>query len=58
MLYRNGKKIVSMMVNGKRLSILRRPNAVIWQAVRSPFGSGVWHGERLWDGSEKWKSNK
>ena len=31
---------------------------LIWQAVRSCFGSGVWIGSKPWIGEEKWKRQK
>ena len=31
---------------------------LIWQAVRSCFGSGVWIGSKPWIGEEKWKGQK
>ena len=31
---------------------------LIWMAVRSCFGSGIWVSEKPWLGKEIWKSNK
>ena len=58
MLNINGKNIVSMMVDGKMLSAMYRNGRLIWQAVRSCFGSGVWVSRKPWIGSEKWKNHK
>ena len=31
---------------------------LVWMAVRSCFGSGVWIGSKPWIGSEMWKAHK
>lgn len=41
---------------GKRLlSVIYAKGKLVWQAVRSCFGSGKWVGEKPWIGEEKWK---
>lgn len=45
----NGKWwVVEEVYRGARL---------VWQAVRSCFGSGAWIGERPWLGDDPWKGN-
>ena len=41
-----GKKAIAAIYKGVH---------VIWQAVRSCFGSGRWIGNKPWIGKEKWK---
>ena len=31
---------------------------LVWMAVRSCFGSGIWVQSKPWIGSEKWKNEK
>lgn len=31
---------------------------LVWQAVRSCFGSGIWISQKTWLGEESWKYNK
>lgn len=31
---------------------------LVWMAVRSCFGSGIWVSEKPWLGNETWKNNK
>lgn len=33
-----------------------RGTQLIWEAIRSCFGSGVWKGERPWLGNDAWKN--
>lgn len=58
MLWKNGKKIAVLMQNGIKKSVLWRGGKVIWMAVRSCFGSGIWKSEKPWLSEEKWKNNK
>lgn len=44
---RLGSRAVAVMYAGARM---------VWQAVRSCFGSGRWIGEKPWIGDETWKS--
>ena len=54
----NGKAVKSFFLNGKFLSSMYKDGKLIWQAVRSCFGSGVWSGSKPWIGEEKWKRQK
>lgn len=31
---------------------------LVWEAIRSCFGSGMWIGAKPWLGAEGWKENK
>lgn len=53
-----GKPVKSFFLNGKYLSSMYKDGKLIWQAVRSCFGSGVWIGAKPWIGEEKWKGQK
>lgn len=55
MLNINGKNIASMMINGKMIQTKHLNGHLIWQAVRSCFGSGVWIDEKPWIDDEAWK---
>jgi len=49
---KDGKEatMVFHVVNGRPI--------LVWQAVRSCFGSGVWVSAKPWLGQEKWKNKK
>lgn len=51
-----GKEIIAFHIGGKVLSAIYHCGKLIWQAVRSCFGSGKWVGEKPWLGEETWKS--
>lgn len=56
MLYKNGKEIVELFYNGKALMELRKGTRLIWQAVRSCFGSGGWINDKPWLNDEGWRN--
>lgn len=57
MKYVNGKPIESHMIDGKMISTMWLNGKIIWQSVRSCFGSGAWLNEKPWLNEEAWKNN-
>lgn len=51
----NGNSIASIFTEGKAVQTIWQNGLLIWQAVRSCFGSGRWIGSKPWVGSERWK---
>ncbi|MBR1527616.1 MAG: MFS transporter [Prevotella sp.] len=56
MLYLNGKETIGLYHNGKALSELWKGTRLLWQAVRSCFGSGCWRNDKPWINDEGWKN--
>ena len=56
---RDGKthEVSRLTFGGKALNALYMGTRVIWQAIRSCFGSGRWVGSKPWAGNEKWKGS-
>ena len=56
------KEIINVVVNSKPItaiySYVGNSFKIIWQAVRSCFGSGVWLNDRPWINTDAWKNNK
>lgn len=55
MIYKNQKEITGIYHAGKVITAVYRGVRLVWQAVRSCFGSGAWLGERPWLGDDPWK---
>ena len=56
---RIGSKEVTAIYLGTRvLSAVYKGSALVWQAVRSCFGSGHWVRVKPWLGKEGWKYSK
>lgn len=55
---RLGKKEITSIYLGKSaISAVYKGAVLIWQAVRSCFGSGAWIEEKPWMDDEAWKDN-
>ena len=61
MIYRGGNKEMiarrRVRPNGKiwDVQMVFHGALLVWEAVRSCFGSGAWIGERPWLGEDPWK---
>lgn len=54
----NSKEISLIYLGGKAISAVYKGSVLIWQTVRSCFGSGSWVGKKPWIGKEGWKYSK
>lgn len=54
----NQHSIVAKIVNSRPLAAVYHGLRLVWIAVRSCFGSGVWIDEKPWIDDELWKDNK
>lgn len=52
----DGKNIESHMINGKMVKEIWLDGQLIWQSVRSCFGSGAWINQKPWINEEGWKN--
>jgi hypothetical protein len=50
------KEIVSVFQNNKPMQVIYQCGKVIWQAIRSCFGSGIWVNNKPWINDEAWKN--
>ena len=57
MIYWKDKEIVGITVARKAVTAVYWGARLVWQAVRSCFGSGRWVSAKPWLGAEKWKNN-
>ena len=56
MIYKNGKEIVSVFKGDKSITAIYKGTKLVWQAIRSCFGSGFWVNEKPWLNDEGWKN--
>lgn len=54
----NQHSIVAKIINSRPLAAVYHGLRLVWIAVRSCFGSGVWIDEKPWIDDEFWKDNK
>lgn len=56
-IFKNGKELTSVNQHGVAIQAIYQAGIVIWQAVRSCFGSGYWVNNKPWLNNEAWKNN-
>lgn len=56
MIYKNGKEITQVIAKGKVISAIYKGTKLVWQAIRSCFGSGGWINDKPWLNDEGWKN--
>lgn len=56
MAYQNKKELTGIFINKTPIQTVYEFGAVLWQAVRSCFGSGIWVNEKPWINDEAWKN--
>lgn len=55
MIRKNGKEISAVYIGQKAVQAIYHGAVLVWQAVRSCFGSGAWTADKPWMGDETWK---
>ena len=56
MIYKDGKEIVSIIKNSRTISAVYKGSKLVWQSIRSCFGSGFWVNAKPWLNNEGWKN--
>lgn len=56
MIFKGDKEITMLYYGEKAISYVRYGAIIVWQAVRSCFGSGGWINEKPWINNEGWKN--
>ena len=57
MLWRDGKEIEQQQINGCQVEQMWLNGLLIWQGVRSCYGSGAWIDTKPWLDNDGWKDN-
>jgi len=57
MIYKNGKEITAVSLGTRAIAAIYKGTQLVWQAIRSCFGSGQWINEKPWINEEAWKNN-
>jgi hypothetical protein len=57
MIQTNKKEVISLFRQGKTIQAAYKGLHLIWQGIRSCFGSGGWLNAKPWLNDEIWKNN-
>lgn len=57
MLKVNKKEVIALYKKGKPIQAIYKGAILVWQAIRSCFGNGMWVNNKPWVNDEGWKNN-
>lgn len=57
MITKDNKEIIAVYYERKIISAIYKGAKLVWQAVRSCFGKGLWINEKPWVNDDGWKNN-
>lgn len=52
------KETAKIVANQKIISVVMKAGRIVWQAIRSCFGSGMWIPTKPWLYNEGWKEGR
>ena len=58
MFAREGKEIVDIRVQGKTGTMLYKGRRLVWEAVKSCFGRGMWINDKPWSNDDGWRNDR
>jgi hypothetical protein len=56
MIFKNKKNIQALFYLKKSVSVFYYYGKIVYQSIRSCFGSGTWRSDRPWLGKDLWKN--
>lgn len=57
MIVRSGKELVSRYFGLRPIAAVYKGLRLVWEAVRSCYGSGRWRSDKPWKSDDRWKGN-
>ena len=58
MIFNDGKEVTGIFHGGKTGTALYKGSILVWEAVKSCFGRGMWVNEKGWVNEDGWRNNK
>ena len=56
MIFKENKEIIGVFKGDTPISAVYKGTKLVWQAIRSCYGSGAWLNERPWLEDDPWKN--
>lgn len=57
MIVKDRKEIVDIHIDGKAGTTLHKGGRLVWEAVKSCFGRGMWRSDKPWRNDDAWRNN-
>ena len=58
MIIRDNKEIVDIRIKGRTGTMLHRGRRLVWEAVKSCFGRGMWINDKPWSNTDGWRNDR
>lgn len=58
MIIKNRKEVADIHHGGKSATALYRGRRLVWEAVKSCFGRGMWINAKGWVNADAWRNNR
>ena len=56
MIYRNNKELIARYIGIKTIQYVYKGMRLIWSAISSCFGNGIWFNDKVWNNNDAWKN--
>lgn len=56
MIFKGNKEIIEIYKGKKIIAAIYKGAKLVWQSVRSCFGSGAWDNDKPWDNDDGWNN--
>ena len=57
MIIKNNKELIARYYGSKVIAYVYQGAKLIWGAINSCFGSGLWLNDKIWKNDDTWKNN-
>lgn len=56
MIFKGNREITAVYQGKKLIAAIYKGAVLVWQSVRSCFGSGAWDNDKPWDNDDGWNN--
>lgn len=56
MIIRNGKELKERYWGRRAIQYVYKGALLVWSAISSCFGSGIWYNDKVWNNNDPWKN--
>ena len=57
MIYIGNKETSQIFVGGKAITAVYHGTKLVWEAIRSCFGRGIWMNDKPWKNDDVWRNH-
>lgn len=58
MFTKDKEEVIDIHVNGKAGTMLYKGRTLLWEAVKSCFGRGMWINDKPWSNTDGWRNDR